>query len=396
MKTRHHNRLLYRLRLISVLLVLACLAPLLTAAAAPATSESTPPVTKEEVIYGKLSSKGEVESLYAVNSFSPEKAGEITDFGNYSEVLNLTNNNPITYEGEKVSVQSEAGRFYYQGNLKEKELPWIISLDYKLDGRSVGAEELSGQSGQLEMGIKTDANPAVDSVYFDHYILQISMTVKAAKARNIRAEGATIANAGGDKIINWMVFPGQPADYRVTADISDFSMPGLQISGVPLNLDFELPDLAEYTDEFSQLHDGIAELNSGAQKLQEGIDALTEGANSSADGARELTGGSEQLTAGLSELQSGLTQYSAGIRQYADGIGELAGGSNRLLSGYRELAGGLKTISSKNRELTGGSAQIRNALQRLSKNPGTQPPPGPTRPPNSPNWLRVRRNSMTG
>ena len=120
------------------------------------------------------------------------------------------------------------------------------------------------------MGLKIDANPAVDPVYFDHFILQISMTVKADKAENIQAEGATIANAGANKVINWMVFPGQPADYRVTADISDFSMPGLQISGVPLNLDFELPE-AEYTDEFSQLHDGIAQLNSGAQKLQEGI-----------------------------------------------------------------------------------------------------------------------------
>src|SRR5690625_3799303 len=47
--------------------------------------------TKDEVIYGNLDANGKTKDMYVVNTFHVTKPGEIVDYGNYSDVRNLTN-----------------------------------------------------------------------------------------------------------------------------------------------------------------------------------------------------------------------------------------------------------------------------------------------------------------
>ncbi len=321
---------------------------------------------KDEIIYGKLAADGTVEQLYIVNAFDRDKPGEIIDYGKYEEVQNLTSTQPIEYQDGTVRARCDAGLFYYQGDLVSKESPWNIKLTYKLNGRPVNPADLSGENGALEIKLKIEPNQQVDPVYAEHFLLQISLTADMNKMSDLTADGALIANSGGNKLITWVVLPGDSADYTLTADIRNFSMSGLQIGGVPLNMDFELPSLDQYTDDFSQLNDGIAELNSGAQKLQEGIDALSDGAAASASGAGELADNGALLTDGLREIRSGLSQYGAGVGAYAAGVEQLSGGSEQVLGGLRELSGGLRQLSSQNSSLTDGSKQIGDALNSLS------------------------------
>src|SRR5690625_6654225 len=42
--------------------------------------------TKDEVVYGKLSSNGSVQNMYVVNSFAIEKHGTLIDYGNYEDL----------------------------------------------------------------------------------------------------------------------------------------------------------------------------------------------------------------------------------------------------------------------------------------------------------------------
>src|SRR5690625_5561585 len=51
--------------------------------------------SKDEVVYGKLSSDGSVQNMYVVNSFNIEKHGTLIDYGNYEDLRNLTNLEPI-------------------------------------------------------------------------------------------------------------------------------------------------------------------------------------------------------------------------------------------------------------------------------------------------------------
>lgn len=321
--------------------------------------------TKDEVVYGKLQADGTVDHVYIVNAFTMTGKGMVFDQGNYDEILNLTNTNPIDYQNGTVAVSANQGRFYYQGNARTKDLPWLITLRYTLDGLTTPARDLSGKTGALQMQIKIERNPKVDGVYFENYVLQVAMTVNAEKATNLLADGATIANAGANKVINWMVLPGQNADYTLTADIADFYMPGIQISAVPLNLEFKMPDMTQYTSQFADLHKGVAKLNDGAKQLQTGTNALVSGASESASGAQTLAANGPKLSSGLSDLSSGIKQYSDGVSAYVDGVAQLGGGSSQLLDGYRQLASGLDQVTQQNAQLTQGSSQIASALNQI-------------------------------
>ena len=61
--------------------------------------------------------------IYIVNMFALDGKTEIRDYGAYSSVRNLTSEADISLDGDSVTVSAEAGTFYYQGNLKDAQLP---------------------------------------------------------------------------------------------------------------------------------------------------------------------------------------------------------------------------------------------------------------------------------
>lgn len=358
------NKLKHRHRGSKLLIAILCAALIFPALLSNPVQALAPP--KDEVVYGKLLADGTVEQVYVVNAFTLPEKSLVLDQGNYSEVLNLSNTNPIDYKNGTIAVSAEQGRFYYQGNMRSKELPWLLNIKYSLDGQSIPASGLSGRAGAFEMRMIIDRNPKVDEVYFKNFVLQITMTVNAEKAINLLAEGATIANAGGDKVINWMVLPGQTAEYVFTADIKNFSMAGLQISAVPLQLKFEMPDMTQFTGQFADLHNGVAELNSGAQKLLEGANSLVSGAAESASGAQTLANNGPRLASGLSDLKDGIVQYGQGLSSYVDGVAQLGSGSDQVLTGFRQFTDGLDALKVNGDSLSSGSSDIAAALAQMA------------------------------
>ena len=74
-------------------------------------SAQNAPSPKEEVIYGILNHDGSINNLYAVNIFSD---GAITDYGNYTDIRNLTTSEKINVNGDMITINTNADRFYYQ------------------------------------------------------------------------------------------------------------------------------------------------------------------------------------------------------------------------------------------------------------------------------------------
>ena len=78
-----------------------------------------------------------------VNEYDLEKDTKITDYGDYTEVTNLSSEDKITENGNEYTVEGRKGKFYYQGNLESKALPWEISISYYLDGEKISADAIS-------------------------------------------------------------------------------------------------------------------------------------------------------------------------------------------------------------------------------------------------------------
>lgn len=322
---------------------------------------------KSEVVYAKLSVQGDVNAVYVVNHFEVEKGGSIIDYGNYSSVKNLTESKPIEAAGDKLTMQAEEGDFYYQGNLASMDLPWLVEISYELNGEAVTGQEVAGKTGVLGIHIKTKRNDKVDSVFYDNYMLQISLTLASDICSNIKAPEATIAEAGSSTMLVFTVMPEKTADFSIEATVKDFAMSGIEISAMPFSMSVDVPDTDGMLKDFKKLPEAISELNEGVGKLAKGTTELKRGAD-------RLKNGSGEFEYGLVELKKNSTRITGASAQIREALSNISVSLNRGTSGadlssmaqlpaaLSELSGGLKDISSGLNQLKDGYGKAYNAL----------------------------------
>ncbi|MBQ9530827.1 MAG: hypothetical protein IJR70_02020 [Eubacterium sp.] len=291
-------------------------------AASHKTDEIASVSSKDEVVYASLDNNGEPIEAYVVNILNVKEKGNFTDFGTYSSVENLTSTEKLVSKNASVSGWAEEGKFYYQGNISHAKLPWIIDINYYLNGNEITADNLSGKSGELKINIKTSKAPNISPEFYKHYLLQISITLSTLKCTDIQAKGATIANAGTDKQINFTALPNKKSDNTLTAKIKDFSMGGIGINAVPYNMEIDMPDTSEMTGGFSQLSDGIEQLDGGVAKLKDGAKQLTDGSKKLSDGSTQIMNGLEQLNFASDQIVQGSKEIKEALRFIAKSLNE--------------------------------------------------------------------------
>lgn len=337
----------------------ACLA--LAPSAAFAAGENAQ-ATKEEVVYVSLKGNGSFNKAYVVNAFDMERAGRVVDYGPYTAVSNLSTEGQITLDNGKVEFDAPKGRFYYQGNLDSAELPWRITVEYLLDGKPVSAGELAGASGALEIRIRIRDNEKAKAAFAEHYALQTAVTLDTDLCDDIRAEGATIASAGKNKAVSFIKLPGREAGYSVFADVRDFEMPGIQISGVLLSMDMEFPDPAGLTGGLNDLQSGIADLDSGAQDLKSGAGSISAGVRELSEGLAQMKKGMEGLETGFGRLADKGPALADGSQRILDALNEI----NTQLSGFSVTTDGLEDLANGSTEIAEGIGSLADGLNQLS------------------------------
>ncbi|WP_078382071.1 hypothetical protein [Sutcliffiella halmapala] len=322
--------------------------------------------TKDEVIYATLKANGDLGSIYVVNTLEVAQAGEILDYGSYSSVKNLTDLTELQQEDENVRFDAEKGKFYYQGNMEEgTDLPWDVKVTFLLDGREIEPAELAGESGQLEIIMETSENKEVESVFFENYLLQISLMFPNSY-QNLEAAGAMLANAGKNKQITFTVMPGQEEKLAVKAEVKDFEFQGVEIAAVPSTLPIDTSGTENMTEDMGQLSDAIKQLNEGVAELQDGVAQMNSGAASLRDGSAQynnginkLSGSSPEIVHASSSIQDALRKINAGLSGDAaeidlSSLNKLPSGLLQLAEGLTETANGLSSLQ-KNYALAYGA-----------------------------------------
>ena len=271
-------------------------------------------VQKDENVYVNLNQDGSVSGVYVVNEYDLDEETDITDYGNYDSVKNLTTDEELKVSNDKVEIQAPSGKFYYQGNLKDAEVPWDISIDYQLDGKEISAEDLAGKSGKLQIKIAVKENKKADDTFFENYLVQGTVTLDTKKCSNIQAEGATAANVGSNRQLLYNIMAGSEKEFTITAQIKDFEMEAISFQAVPMSFDIDkssmyMDELYDKTDEVKdaakEFDDGADDLKEGASKLKDGSSDLKDGASDLKDGTQSLKDGAEQLKSGASSLEDG-------------------------------------------------------------------------------------------
>lgn len=329
-----------------------------------AAEENTP---KEEVVYINLDAAGSVEEINVVNIFGKDTGDNITDYGKYLSVRNMTTTDDIDYSGDIVKINSSAEKLYYEGKLDSVIMPWNIEIQYFLDGKEYSSGEIAGKSGALKIGIHISQNQKCRGDFYDHYALQVSLSLDTDQCKRIIAPDATVANVGSKKQLTYTILPGKGADIEITADVSDFEMDGISINGIPLNLNIEVDD-TELMAQVTELLDAISQVDDGTSELRNGIVDLQDGAQSGLQsGVNELKGGAEQLYNGAAGLKEGGSSLQSGAADLQSGVNTLDQGIHSLNQGIGQMQEALNALNQKSPELVDGSTSFMAALTQLQQ-----------------------------
>lgn len=374
----------------------------------------TTPSGKDEVVYGFLSHDGHVQSIQVVNLYQDQT---IVDFGDYLSLENLSTQEKITYTNPKIETVVSDARPSILGTLNHTDLPWLIDIQHFLNDQAIEANALVGQSGQWEMRIEITANPKVDEHYALSHALQVSVSIPLSVAQSITAENTTLALAGANTQINMVVMPGKTLSQSISAEVKDFELNPITISGIRMAFNLDL-DTTELTAQFNELSDAISKIDTGSIDLYNGVKSLYDGytaynsafstyasgMTSLATGVSDLNTGITSLNTGLSSinassstlnttlaqikgitdtlgnaglsqlvagLQAGLTQYTAGVAQSSAGLSTIASNVSTLTTNVATLASSSSSLFSASTQFNTAILNLRNGLSEYSQGVST-------------------------
>ena len=354
-------------------------------------AENDADFVKDETVYVLTGADGSVDKII-VSDWIKNSVGS-NSFSDKSELTNVENvkgDETYTMNGDHMRVWDAQGNdIYYQGNI-EKELPVILSVSYKLDGKNISFSELAGKSGKVT--IRFDyTNNQYETVEIDGkqekinvpFAMLTGMILDNDVFSNVEVSNGKLLNDGDHTVIAGIAFPGLQSnlnldadklkipDYvEITADVKNFEMANTvtiatneifsNINTEELNSIDDLTDsLDEMTDAMDQLIDGSSNLYDGLCTLLDKSDELISGINQLSDGALKLKNGTHDLSDGTAELVNGATELS-------DGTSSLLDGAKELVNGAKTLAGGLETLTTNNDTLNNGAKQVFESLLSMA------------------------------
>ncbi len=332
---------------------------------------------KSEVVYAKMQADGAVSDVLVVNGFE-KNPGDLVDYGSYDEVINLTNADALQKAGDRVEIDSKQAPFYYQGKMRDAQLPWEIAIRYQLDGKEMKAEEIVGKTGELTVEIQVKKNAKANKAFAQNYLLQMMVNLDGSRFDGIQAENGTVASQGATKLVTFTLMPDKEETFTVTAHGTNIELGMIQIAGMPFSMEFEVPDLSEYTGELVQLQDAIGQLTDGVGEFTNGVGSVYDATGKLRSGAGELSSAAYTLSEGLAKFSGGMSDYEKGLAQYVQaleqGVGSMAsnmpsfdtGGLDALVNGSVQLSGGIKDFDTALNNNLGSSSEFAQGLDAVT------------------------------
>lgn len=307
---------------------------------------------KDETVYVLANADGSVKKIivsdWIKNGLNEKSLKDKTDL---EDVKNVKGDESYVMDTDNMRVWNADGAdIYYQGTIS-KELPVDLKVSYKLDGKTVSADEIAGKSGKA-------------AIRFDYTNKQYSEVNIGGKTEKIYVPFAMLTGLmlDNDVFSNVSVTNGKIINDGDRTIVAGFALPGLQ-ENLNLSKDkFEIPDYIEVTADVKNFA-LTTTLTLATNSLFNEFD--TSKLNSADDlqaQLNELTSGMKKLINGSSELYNGLTTLLSKSKELVAGIDKLSAGTDELSSGAAALNAGLNTLVSNNSDLTAGAKQVFDTL----------------------------------
>ena len=283
-----------------------------------------PQAVTDESVYVNLDYYGKIINSSVVKAAEVSGNTKIVDYGDYSEVNNMTNYiKPVLADGSVTwDIPDYTGRFYYECKPKEVKLPWDFDITYKLNGVQIDAAKLAGASGTVEIDIKATPNTNVDEYYKNNLLLTVTSAYDMSKNLSVEAPGAQVQTIGTFKTVIFAGLPQEEQDYVIRVGTNKFETEGIVITMVPGTLSQfqDIKDIKEAKDKVSDSADAI---DKSLDDLLDTINSMNNGLVATKDGLNDLNNGRGIISNSRSELHGD-------ARKAVDDLGGMAEEANKV------------------------------------------------------------------
>lgn len=278
-------------------------------------------VSVDESMYVNLDYYGSVDKVNVVKGVSLNGLTSFTDYGNYLDVTNMTNNTAPEISDGKVTWNLPAdtkGYFYYKGAIDKDTvtLPWTMDVSYKLNGVPTDAEKLAGASGLVEVHVTATPNEAARDYYKNNMLLVVAMLVDMSDCYSVEAEGSQTQSLGSQTAIMYTALPGEEGDYTIRIGSDKFETSGVIMAMVPGTVkDLEhIVDLKDAKDTWKdagdQLYDSMDQLAASLESMRSGVNELKQGLNEAESARGVISGSKDEILDSNDQTLASLTALS--------------------------------------------------------------------------------------
>ena len=340
--------------------------------------------TYDEAYYAMTDYYGNLTDGSVVKSYRTNGIATLTDYGDYDEIINLTDGTMPARNGGMTTFRLDEkalpGTFYFEGKTTKpfQQLPWTISMSYTLNGVPTKAEDLAGQAGVVEIRLDIVPNGRASEYARNNYTLEAMAIFNQDDILSLEAPGAQVQLIGNLRAVLFLGLPGEECHYTIRVGSEDFAFGGMTFLMVPATLS-QLEEIAKLSERKDDLEDNYNKLSGSIDSLLDAMTALTGSLNASANGLEQLNkargifsdgkgviySGTDTLREDLFNLADVLEPVEGQIETLSKTISDSKSTLRSMTNTVSDLKGDLKDVESALRDLEDGTGDMRKVFSAL-------------------------------
>lgn len=340
--------------------------------------------TYDEAYYAMTDYYGNLTDGSVVKSYRTNGIATLTDYGDYDEIINLTDGTMPARNGGMTTFRLDEktlpGTFYFEGKTTKpfQQLPWAISMSYTLNGVPTKAEDLAGQAGVVEIRLDIVPNERASEYARNNYTLEAMTIFNQDDILSLEAPGAQVQLIGNLRAVLFLGLPGEECHYTIRVGSEDFAFGGMTFLMVPATLS-QLEEIAKLSERKDDLEDNYNKLSGSIDSLLDAMTAMTGSLNTSANGLEQLNkargifsdgkgviySGTDALREDLSNLADVLEPVEGQIEALSKTISDSKSTLRSMTNTVSDLKGDLKDVESALRDLEDGTGDVRKVFSAL-------------------------------
>ena len=340
--------------------------------------------TYDEAYYAMTDYYGNLTDGSVVKSYRTNGIATLTDYGDYDEIINLTDGTVPARNGGMTTFRLDEkalpGTFYFEGKTTKpfQQLPWTISMSYTLNGVPTKAEDLAGQAGVVEIRLDIVPNERASEYARNNYTLEAMAIFNQDDILSLEAPGAQMQLIGNLRAVLFLGLPGEECHYTIRVGSEDFAFGGMTFLMVPATLS-QLEEIAKLSERKDDLEDNYNKLSGSIDSLLDAMTAMTGSLNASANGLEQLNkargifsdgkgviySGTDALREDLSNLADVLEPVEGQIETLSKTISDSKSTLRSMTNTVSDLKDDLKDVESALRDLEDGTGDARKVFSAL-------------------------------